>query len=609
MSMPRVVEWSWSGPQLDVIVSAEDVQGLETNPMLGTAHATTTPVLIARASMARWRPVLLALPLLGFAILLGRPDLNFEWHHHPSHFWLVLGTAGVSVVLAYVTNVAAGRHRDARVTLVSLAFLAIAGFLGLHALATPGILIPTRNTGFMIATPVGLIIGSGFALASVSRLAGPRADIVQRHRGALLAALVGLMLVWGAASLAGLGPLGALAQANSAPILMEGMSHVHETPTPGTTLMDEAFGPFDVLAGVAVVAFAIAAWRYLVIHRNRGGILPLSIGAAFALLAEATFAVVLSRNWQMTWWEWHLLLLLAFAAIAFGVREAYGRSRSLTTAFGGLYSEATLARIDRWHADAIASVAAARGDSASGVLDHLRREGASAEEIALLTAAARELTRLDDLFRPYLPAVVGQQLRSDPRVAQLGGEEREVSVLFADLAGFTAFSEEHSPAEVIEMLNSYWAAVVPVIEGAGGVVDYFAGDGVLAVFNAAGDDVDHARRAVRAGLAIIDAAREVATANPGWPTFRVGVNTGRAVVGNVGAEGRRSFSVIGDTTNVAARLLSAAKAGAVVASAATWTAIGAGIEGVSLGAIALKGKRDPVEAWTVTSVAASALGA
>jgi class 3 adenylate cyclase len=197
-------------------------------------------------------------------------------------------------------------------------------------------------------------------------------------------------------------------------------------------------------------------------------------------------------------------------------------------------------------------------------------------------------------------------LRSDSRLARLGGDEREVSVLFADLAGFTAYSDEHSPAEIIDMLNTYWAAVVPVIEGAGGVVDYFAGDGVLAVFNAIGDEPDHAERAVRAGLAIVDSARNVAAANPGWPMFRVGVNTGPAVVGNVGNEGRRSFTVIGDTTNVAARLLAVGEPGGVVASAASWRQLGGEIDGVALGSLVLKGKRDPVEAWSVRGAAASA---
>jgi len=155
------------------------------------------------------------------------------------------------------------------------------------------------------------------------------------------------------------------------------------------------------------------------------------------------------------------------------------------------------------------------------------------------------------------------------------------------------------------MLNTYWAAVVPVIEGAGGVVDYFAGDGVLAVFNAAGDEPDHAERAVKAGLAIVDSAGNVATANPGWPMFRVGVNTGPAVVGNVGIEGRHSFTVIGDTTNVAARLLAVAEPGSVVASAASWASLGERIDGFALGSLALKGKRDPVEAWSATAAAVS----
>jgi class 3 adenylate cyclase len=577
--------------------------------MLNTANAIATPAFVARPSLTRWRPVLLALPLVGLGLLLVRPELNIEWHHHPSHFWLVLISAAVSVALAFVINIAAGRHRDARVTLVSLAFLASGGFLGLHALATPGILIPTRNVGFMIATPVGLIIASGFALASVSRLAGPRADLIQRHGGRILAALVGVMAVWAAVSLAGLGPLGPLASMSGAPMIMEGMPGKHGTPlVPPTPSMDETGGPLVVLAIVAIAAYAITAWRYLRIHRDRGGVLPLAVGAAFALLAEATVAVVLSHNWEVTWWAWHLLMLLAFGTIALGVRDEYGRSRSLTTAFGGLYSDATLARINRWHADAIASVAgaAARRESTADVFDHLRRDGASEEEIALLTAAARELTRLDDLFRPYLPAFVGEQLRRDPDSARLGGEERVVSVLFADLAGFTPFSEEHNPAEVIAMLNTYWAAVVPVIERAGGVVDYFAGDGVLGVFNAAGGESDHAERAVRAGLSIIDAASKVATANPDWPMFRVGVNTGRAVVGNVGVEGRRNFTVIGDTTNVAARLLAAAERGSVVASATTWAALDGRVDGVALGAIALKGKRDPVEAWSVREVAVPA---
>ena len=116
-----------------------------------------------------------------------------------------------------------------------------------------------------------------------------------------------------------------------------------------------------------------------------------------------------------------------------------------------------------------------------------------------------------------------------------------MSVLFADLAGFTTFSESRPPTEVLSMLNAFWAVVVPVIDSAGGVIEHFAGDGVMAMFNVSGDQPDHARRAARAALAILAAARPLAAAHPGWPIFRVGVNTGPAVVGDIGAAGRRQL--------------------------------------------------------------------
>jgi adenylate cyclase len=172
-----------------------------------------------------------------------------------------------------------------------------------------------------------------------------------------------------------------------------------------------------------------------------------------------------------------------------------------------------------------------------------------------------------------------------------------VSVLFADLAGFTTFSETRRPTEVIGMLNEFWAAVVPVIDAAGGTIEQFAGDGVMAIFNAAGDQPDHARRAARAGLATLAAARPLSTTHPGWPTFRVGINSGTAVVGTVGAAGRQSFAAIGDTTNTAARLMAAGEPGQVVISGSTRRALGDGFAVSALGPTRVKGKREPVDAW------------
>jgi len=523
-----------------------------------------------------WSIVLaIAFPLAGLALLLARPELDHEWEHHPSHFWLVLITAGVNVVLAYVTNVAAGRFRDARLVLISLAFLSAAGFLGLHALATPGVLLEQPNAGFVVATPIGLVLAAVFAAASTSAIAGPRARTVLRIRPVLLGGLIGLMVAWGIFSLARLPPL--------------------DGPPP----VKEGVGPLTILGGGAVALYAVAAWRSIRMYLDRGGAVLLTVVIALILLAEAMIAVVLSRNWHLSWWEWHVLMLAAFALIALGTRAEYRRSGSLTGAFGGLYLEQTLARIDRWNAGAIAAVAAAdaRGGSIDRVLSRLRTEGASSDEVALLAGAAQELRRLDASFQPYLPSVVADRIRREGTGAAIPGEERVVSVVFADLAGFTTFSETRPPTEVLEMLNAFWGVVVPGIDRAGGVIEHFAGDGVMAIFNAGGDQPDHARRAAQAATAIVDAARPVAADHPGWPIFRVGVNTGPAVVGDVGAAQRRSFAVIGDTINTAARLMTAAEPGQIVVGRATWEALGPDRVGVELGAVHVKGKRDAVDAW------------
>ena len=544
----------------------------------------------APASAPTRRPVpwtwwtLLALPLVGLALLLAQPGIDLQWEHHPSHFWLVLATAAVNVALAYVTSVVAGRQRDARLVLISLAFFASAGFLGLHALATPGVLLAGSNKGFVIATPVGLFIAAVFAGSSVTALAGPRAQAVLRRRTALLGGLSALMVAWGVVSIAGLPPLdGALPPA-------------------------EAVGPLTLLAASSVILFGIAAWRTLDLYRQRGGVVILAIGVALVLLGEAMIAIVVSRNWRLSWWEWHVLMLLAFLAIAAGARSEYRRSGSLTAAFGGLYLEATLARIDQWHAHAIAAVATAeeRGEPTERILEGLRRDGASSDEVALVEQAAQEVSRLDALFRPYLPRQVATRLRSEPTAGELGGVERQVSVLFADLAGFTTFSETRSPSEVIAMLNAYWAVVVPVIDAHGGVVEHFAGDGVMASFNTATEQPDHAVRAATTALAIVAAGHGLASDHPRWPIFRIGVNTGPAVVGNVGAEGRRSFAVIGDTTNTAARLMALGEAGQVVVAEPTWSMLGDGRTGTALGASTVKGKRLPVDAWILTGVGGGA---
>ncbi|HEX2884580.1 MAG TPA: adenylate/guanylate cyclase domain-containing protein, partial [Candidatus Limnocylindria bacterium] len=128
---------------------------------------------------------------------------------------------------------------------------------------------------------------------------------------------------------------------------------------------------------------------------------------------------------------------------------------------------------------------------------------------------------------------------------------------------------------------------------------------ILVVFNAEGDQPDHADRAARCGTALIREADRVAAGHPGWPRFRVGIATGPAAVGTVGAGSRRSFATIGDTTNLASRLMSLAEPGQVVIGPETRAALGGdGLSLVPLGSRQVKGKREPVETWAVDPAAA-----
>jgi class 3 adenylate cyclase len=328
--------------------------------------------------------------------------------------------------------------------------------------------------------------------------------------------------------------------------------------------------------------------------------------ASFVLLSEAFVAVAVGRNWHASWWEWHVLMAAAFGLVAVVARAEYRRERSAEGTFAALYLEHTVARVDAGYAAALGEVVEAERDGMplEPLLDDLgRRYGLSGEQRRLLEQAAGQVRRVDELFRPYVSPELARRLDADPRLAELGGEEREVSVLFADLEGFTAFSEQAEPADVIAMLNEYWGLAVPVIlREQHGVIERFAGDAVMVVFNAAGDQPDHAFRAARTALSLQAATEQLARGRPGWPRFRAGVSTGPAVVGNVGSHEQRSFTAIGDTTNLAARLQAAAEPGRVVVSAETAARLGEEAELERLAALELKGKSEPVEAFVLRRV-------
>jgi adenylate cyclase len=250
----------------------------------------------------------LALPLVGLVLLLAAAELDVLWEHHPAHFWLVLAAAVTNVVLAVVTGDAARRRSDARLFLVSLAFLAGAGFLALHALATPGVLLDAPNTGFVVATPIGLLVAGALAAASSLELSAETSMRLVRRSHLLRAGLLAAMGAWALVSLAGWAPL--------------------EEPLPE----EEADGWLLGFAVAGVALYAFAAVRYLREYRRRPAPLVLAVVAAFALLAEAMIAIAFARSWHASWWEWHLLMVAAFGIVAWVARREWHEER-----FAGLY--------------------------------------------------------------------------------------------------------------------------------------------------------------------------------------------------------------------------------------------------------------------------------
>jgi class 3 adenylate cyclase len=209
--------------------------------------------------------------------------------------------------------------------------------------------------------------------------------------------------------------------------------------------------------------------------------------------------------------------------------------------------------------------------------------------------------RVDQLLHQYLSPDVASALIEDPGRAALGGVEVEVTVLFADLRGYTAFAEHTAPAEVVAMLNAVFSVAVPIVLGEGGAIVQFMGDAMMAIFNAPNPQRDHALRAARAALAMQHGIGELPAANT-RPLFRVGLNSGTALVGNIGAAEMRNFSAIGDTTNLAARLQTYAAEGSVVIGSSTYDLIREQAIVRPLGSPHLKGKSQPVEVYELLAL-------
>ena len=458
----------------------------------------------ARSALGRYGraglwAVAAVLPLIGLVSLMLRSQLDPNYDNHRVHFVLFLGVGAIVGVLAQVAGEAATRRGDARVLLISLAFLLTGGFLALHAIGTPGVLFTTEHSGFDIAVSAGMELAALVAFASAFVDLRPGfAPLVMRRRSALRRAVLSVMALWFAWTVAKLPPL----------------ASPHSEGGTGSLL--------TWMAGIGAVLYAAAAVRYWLVFRGRLSLLPASVIACFVLLSEAMVGIATTgeRSWHASWWEWHGLVVLAYVIIGLAARR-------------------------EWR---------------------------------------------DERFRHlYLPST--RQRRQD------------VSVLFSDLAGFTSFSERSTPGEVAELLSMYYEVAAPLISRQfGGEIEKFMGDGMMATFNSRGDQPDHALRAAGAGLALQRSLGRIADRHAGWPRLRVGVNSGEAVLRELGGHGHVAYTVIGDTVNTGSRLEGKAPVGGVLIGAETYRQLPDGAVVEAIAGLTVKGKADALDAYVLHSL-------
>jgi adenylate cyclase len=222
-------------------------------------------------------------------------------------------------------------------------------------------------------------------------------------------------------------------------------------------------------------------------------------------------------------------------------------------------------------------------------------------QMSLRGDVARERAIKDRLARYNSPQVVEQIMRCLPRQEdEMLAGEYDVSVLFADLGGFTALAERWPAAEAVGVLNlvfERWTADVFALDG---TLDKYIGDAVMAVFGAPLRQADHARRAVETALAMQQSLAAINAARPQEPPLavRIGINSGRVIAGDIGSPQRRAYTVIGDAVNVASRLESSvAGPGQIVIGPATFQQVQGMFLCQPLGPLPLRGRKQEIEAY------------
>jgi len=227
-------------------------------------------------------------------------------------------------------------------------------------------------------------------------------------------------------------------------------------------------------------------------------------------------------------------------------------------------------------------------------------------------AEGRQKAFIKQAFRHYLSGEVIEKIIRDPKHLQLGGEKRELTIMFTDLAGFSTFSERLGPVELTTLLNDYLSEMTDIILEEGGTLDKYEGDAIIAFWNAPLAQPDHAVRACRAALRCqrrLAELRDTYQQRTGAALrMRVGLNTGEVVVGNMGSHKRFNYTILGDAANLASRLEGANKAFGTetMVSESTWRLASSEFRGRKLADLRVVGRKTAVAVYELTGFATDA---
>ncbi|MBI4146567.1 adenylate/guanylate cyclase domain-containing protein [Candidatus Woesearchaeota archaeon] len=215
----------------------------------------------------------------------------------------------------------------------------------------------------------------------------------------------------------------------------------------------------------------------------------------------------------------------------------------------------------------------------------------------------KERKYIHDAFSRYVAPEVVKELMKNPDKLKLGGERRQITIFFSDIRGFTTFSEALTPEKLVQLLNEYLTAMTNIIMDHGGVVDKYIGDAIMAFWGAPLDQPDHAERAANATIAMNKKLAEMQHKweKEGYPKVEIGsgINTGPAVVGNMGSHQRFNYTVMGDTINLGSRLEGITKEYGVktIVSETTRKELPKEFITRELDLVRVKGKKEPIRIY------------